>query len=328
MTVAQLSSRQRTAIKIGLTVLSIAAVYWTVRGREDLSWPAIAAAVRQFRIENAILVALLGAAQILFMILRMYALCPTRPVVPFKSVTFAVAVGHAANMFLPARAGEAMKILWLGRSGGKEEGYVARGAGWILADRVADLAGFLSMILFTGVLGLPEFKSVVPFSLWWVAAGAVAIAAIVGILSRVSQKFQNRLKTWTARLKEGLSALKNPTRFGLAWLAALAAWAVELAAMHILTKSLGYDIGISEIFFVLVVLNLAIAVPVSVANVGPFEASVAFALGLFKVPLAASVAIAGAHHLLQLFGIAGWALFALAWSRGKVSTPVTSGPSA
>lgn len=329
-TVIQLSVRQRSAFKIALTALTLALLYFTLRGREDLSRPALIAAVRRFQPGNAFAVALLGIAQILFMILRMYVLCPTRPFASLRDVTFAVAVGHSVNMFFPARAGEALKVVWLGGAGGKNEGHIARGAGWVMADRIVDLLGFLVLLFTTGVLGLPAFQSFMPFSLWWFPVGIAAFLVLFGGISVISGGLHARLHFWVNRLREGLSGVFRPRAALLGVLAAIAAWTVEIVALGILATSQGHSLGIAQAFFVLVVLNLAIAVPISVANIGTFEASMAFALKFFGVPLATSVAIAGAHHLLQMFGVAGWALIALAWRRGNSakSSSVASGPSA
>jgi uncharacterized membrane protein YbhN (UPF0104 family) len=327
---SKLSAKQRAAFKIALTLLTVLLLYFTLRGRQDLSKEAILEAVRRFRPWNALAVILLGMAQILFMIVRMFVLCPTRPRVPFREVTFAVAVGHAVNMFFPARAGEALKILWLGRAGGNDPGYLARGAGWLLADRLLDLGGLIVLVFTSGVLGLPAFRQVVPFSLWWIPIAIAGFLALIGLFSVVSARVHRKLQTWTQQLSQGLSGVLKPGPAIIALLMGVASWAVEISAIGVLAWSQGYPLSIAQIFFVLVVLNLAIAIPISVANVGTFEAAVAFALKFFDVPIATSIAIAGAHHLLQLFGVAGWALAALAWRRGKSPTPVTStesGPS-
>ena len=62
-------------------------------------------------------------------------------------------------------------------------------------------------------------------------------------------------------------------------------------------------IELSRAVFLLCLLNLAIAVPVSLANVGAFEASIVFGLSTFGVPTATALAIATVHHALQLGGI-------------------------
>ncbi len=316
-TVIHLSTARRSALKIAFTALTLTLLYLTLRGREDLSGPVILQAVQRFRPGNAFLAALLSAAQIFFMIPRMYVLCPSRPLAPLREVTFAVAVGHSVNMFFPARAGEALKVLWLGRAGGTDEGYLARGIGWLLADRLADLSGFAILILTTGVLTLPAFRDTVPFSLWWIPLGIAVLLVLMGLFSFASTRLHAKLQTWMKQLTKGMSGISYPGHALLGVLAGLAGWCCEIAALGILTASQGYSLDIAQLFFVLVVLNLAIAVPITVANVGPFEASIAFALKFFDVPMATGIAIAGTHHLLQLFGVAGWALVAMAWRRGK-----------
>ncbi len=325
----RLSARQSNVLKIAFTALTLLALYLMLRNRHDLSKEAILSAVRQVHFMNAVWVVLLGMGQIFFMIARMYALCPVRPRPSFRDVTFATAVGHSLNMFFPARAGEAMKILWLGRSVGNDHGFVARGAGWVIADRIVDLAGFFIVVLLSGVLTLPAFQSVLPFSLWWLPVIAAGLVGVLYLANHLSTKMHSKVRAWTDKLREGLAGVFKPKSVALGLLAGAGCWIVEIAALEILTTSQGYPLAVSEIFFVIVILNLAIAIPISVANVGTFEAAMVFALKFFGVPLSTALAVAGIHHLLQLLGVAGWALIALAWSRGK--SPVSSaisGPSA
>lgn len=328
---SKLSPRQNAILKIALTILTLVALFVIIRGRDDLSKDAILTAIKKVKPINAFWVALLGAGQIFFMILRMYVLGSHEHRVPFKDVTFAVAVGHAVNMFFPARAGEALKAIWLGKAGGGDTGYLARGAGWCVADRIVDLSGFVSMVVLTQVLFLPAFGQIIPFPLWYVPAGALGLALVLFLLFRSAQGTGSKVRVWLTQLREGLSGVLSPSKFFLGWLAGLGAWATEIAAIGILAQSQGIHLNVTEIFFVLVVLNIAIAVPVSVANVGTFEASMAFALKFFGVDLSTSIAIAAAHHVLQLAGIAGWALVALLWNKGR--SPVApesasvSGPS-
>lgn len=322
-----LTSRQQSFVKVLLSLFTVGILYFLVRDRPDLNAEAFKAAVAKFHAPNAALVALLGAGQIAFMILRLWALDPVRPRVALKQVASIVAIGHAVNMFFPARAGEALKMYWLGRAGGMDDGHLARGAGWIAADRIADLIAFASMILLTGVFNLPEFRKTLPFHPGWFAAGPIVLGLAAIAFGRISPKARGTFHVWVLRLRSGLSGIVRPAAFAGAWIAAVLAWVVEMIAIGILARSQGFSLDHTQLFFVLVVLNLAIAVPVSMANVGTFEASVAFALGFFGVPLTVGVAIGTAHHLLQLVGIAGWALAALAWRRNS-SAASSSGPSA
>jgi uncharacterized membrane protein YbhN (UPF0104 family) len=329
----QLSTKQRGALKLGLTLVTALGLFLLLRGRRDFSLAALLDAFTRFSPLKALLVVGLGLVQVGTMILRAYAVGPWRPHIELRVVATAIAVAHAANMFLPARAGEALKAIWLGRAGGNDSGYLARGAGWLMADKAIDLTTFFTLLLATGVLGLPAFERSVSFSLWWIPIGIAAIFALTGLAALVSKRAKDKIRLWSTRLGEGLSGLKDPKKALLGLTFGFGNWAAELAALSLLVSSQGYSLGIAELFFILVVLNLAIAIPISMANVGTFEASVAFALELFGVPVATGLAIGGAHHLLQLVGVAGWGLTALAWSRAKpgILWPVpstASGPSA
>jgi len=57
------------------------------------------------------------------------------------------------------------------------------------------------------------------------------------------------------------------------------------------------------VLLALVLLNVGISVPISVANVGPYEAALAFGLRQAGVPLSSAVVLATVHHALELLAI-------------------------
>ena len=64
-----------------------------------------------------------------------------------------------------------------------------------------------------------------------------------------------------------------------------------------------FNLSLGELMFVLLVLNIAISVPVSFANVGPFEAAIALALTSFGMDGSKALAVATVHHAIQLITI-------------------------
>ena len=82
----------------------------------------------------------------------------------------------------------------------------------------------------------------------------------------------------------------------------LGAWTAELLAIRVLCGALGFPLSPPQLVLALVVLNFGISVPVSVANLGVYEAVLAFGLSRSGVPLPSAVAIATLHHGLELLG--------------------------
>jgi SAM-dependent methyltransferase len=77
------------------------------------------------------------------------------------------------------------------------------------------------------------------------------------------------------------------------------AWLSEATILRVLATRLGFDVSIARAIGVLVVLNLGIAVPLTFANLGTFEAAIVFALGLYGVPASNALAVATVHHAVQ-----------------------------
>jgi LPXTG-motif cell wall-anchored protein len=63
--------------------------------------------------------------------------------------------------------------------------------------------------------------------------------------------------------------------------------------------------------------NLGIVFPISIANLGPFEVSIAMGLGLAGVTFSTGLAIGTAYHGLQILGIALLALASIVVKRRR-----------
>jgi len=117
-------------------------------------------------------------------------------------------------------------------------------------------------------------------------------------------------------LVKGLSALADPARTLASVAFSLGAWTAELLAIGVLCSALGFPLSPPQLVLALVVLNVGISVPVSVANLGVYEALLAFGLSRSGLPLSAAVAIATLHHGLELLGVNLGAAGLLLWARG------------
>lgn len=243
-------------------------------------------------------VALLSsAAQIAFMVLRFWSVAGG---ISLSRCSYAYLMGHLANNFAPARAGEALKIALLSR--GPEARPVLVITGVFASDRVVDLGCFLTIVGLTAVffgsqLKLPELTPTKVFSI----AGFILVLAAIGFF--VFRKYSSVLKPRWQEFKSGMAPLAKPVVLAQALAFSLGCWVAEVAALGLLTYGLGYNIGFGGLVTVLIALNLAISVAVSIANIGTFEAGVALALIPLGVAKEDAIAIAILHHALQLVSI-------------------------
>jgi uncharacterized membrane protein YbhN (UPF0104 family) len=70
----------------------------------------------------------------------------------------------------------------------------------------------------------------------------------------------------------------------------------------VLCTALAFPLSLPQVVLALAALNVGISVPVSIANLGVYEAALAFGLSRSGMPLPTAVAIATLHHGLQLLG--------------------------
>lgn len=241
--------------------------------------------------------------QVLLMGMRTWALAPSKTRV--QPVLWAISYGQLANAFFPARAGDALKVAILGdNKQGAGIPYVTA-TGVLIADKIVDLAGIVLLLVATQAYKVHAVMPEFPHLDFTILVLILLAHSLVFLFWRYyfkarAPKFDEKLK----QFRKGLKTLLVPRHLLPALCFSTATWFCEMVAIQTVSAGLGYPFSFPEIAAVLVVLNLAISIPISVANLGTFEASVVYALGKLAVPLAPAIAIAVVHHLMQLLGTA------------------------
>ena len=271
---------------------------------QDLSMDKIQSSFSRVAWVDIGVVYLLGIAQVLCMFLRLACLVPSKLPLPLSQIFVAVSFGHGLNLVVPAKLGEAVKTFYISRD---ESGRfsLGHGAGMIVGDRLLDFVGMLTLLIFSGAYAAPQLKWKPDFGTLFLAAAGIAVVAGIGFVT-----FRDRFLSLWEKFSGGLSGLANPKKLIGSLIFAAGAWWVEVAMIFWLCSAQDLAINGSQVIVVLMILNLAIAVPLSFANVGTFEASTIWALGLFGVGAAEGLAVASIHHLAQLAGVATCALVA------------------
>ena len=104
-------------------------------------------------------------------------------------------------------------------------------------------------------------------------------------------------------LAGALAATKSPSSLVVALFFGIAAWVSEAGALVVLSSAMRCHVTLTQAIGALVVLNLGIAIPVSFANLGTFEAALSFGLGRAGVPTPSGIAIAVVHHAVQVLAL-------------------------
>jgi len=243
----------------------------------------------------------------------------------------AEAIGDLGNSFLPARAGEAARTVWLARLLGARLSFVV---GTAAVERVSD-AVFLALVTFALMLMVPQ----VP--LWLMAAAGIFLLlglialSILFFLSAFSHAFAHlakRLRLPHKLAHRGIeilhdigtgsrSLLHHPARTA-AYIALTAAmWVCDAAAILYLAQAFHDSLGFAEALLFLAALGLSSAVPSTPGYIGIFQfvaVAVLVPFGLSRADALAIVLVYQATAILQqlLWGGLGWSL--LRYRRGSM----------
>jgi uncharacterized membrane protein YbhN (UPF0104 family) len=296
---------RRAAIWVGLLV-SAAFAYLAVRNAHvDEVWSALKSSDYEWVLPA------LAVMTVAFFVraLRWQMLFASARRPPFRRTASALYVAYLFNNILPARAGEAARILALNR---RAQTPIAEASGTVLVERTLDLLSLL-LLLFVTLPWLPELS-------WILAAGFFAGALLLAIAATVvalalfrEQPFAfaarhlgrlpilsgGRLKDAPTNLLHGLLGLRSLST-GLVGLAlTTASWLVLAVGFWLVTVA--FDLGVSFLAGLLVVIavGLGMILPSSPAALGVFEGATVLALAAYGIPDSEAVSYALVLHALN-----------------------------
>ncbi|PZD71778.1 hypothetical protein C1752_04437 [Acaryochloris thomasi RCC1774] len=250
--------------------------------------------------------------QIAFQISRLWVLCPPTVGVSWRQAARSFTSGQFVGNFIQGQAGHAVKVAVL-RQPANAQGRqmaTAESTAIVFVDKVMDILMLLGLtglaVLQLGLLAR-SWRYFDHNLLWGIPVAAVAIAILIYVLRRCSGRIQRGL----ADFKKGLAVVKVPMQLGQGITMGLGDWFTEGLLLQVLCVAQGFPLSPAQLMVSLFILNVGISIPISVANVGTFEAALIFALTRFGVPLVQGVAIATLFHLYQMLGIALWMLVML-----------------
>jgi uncharacterized protein (TIRG00374 family) len=224
--------------------------------------------------------------------------------VPFL---FGVAViGVAANLALPFRAGEMVRLQVLRRRTGLK---LASILATIISEKMMDVVAFSSFIAL-GLILYREAWFLWPLAMAYAAALGVGVLGARWLAGRAESGEQifgggsGRLRAWLARemgaFGRGLQAFRRRALLHAVW-ASHAAWLCEAVMYYAVGRSLGLDLPFGVYLLAVVAATVAVSVPLTQAGLGVFEVfltGLLVAFGLDKVEAAAFAIFA--HVMLAL----------------------------
>jgi uncharacterized protein (TIRG00374 family) len=230
---------------------------------------------------------------------------------PLGAVVYALMIGYFFNNILPARAGEAARVIALHRRASTPK---AETVGTVVVERRFDVLALL-IVLFASYPWLPEIT-------WLRAAalfGAVVVVVLLGLVFVVvryderavhwllsplrqirREGVAERLEAAAVNATRGLVALRSPRIALRGMLLTIASWTTLGLSYAILTNAFALDLPLVAGMLVTVAINLSLVLPSSPAALGVFEAATVIALRAFDVPQAEALSYALVLHLLNL----------------------------
>jgi len=215
----------------------------------------------------------------------------TRP--PLGATLDALLIGLLFNNILPARAGEAMRIVALNQRAGTSR---VEALATAATERVYDVLSTL-LILFVAAPFLPEVTWIRRAALLAIGLAAAVLAVVVAIrlagerpvrlllrpLSLLPGVSLGRTERAASSLVRGLAAIRSPRLALLALVLTTGSWLVLGLSAYFVLRCLDLGVGFGAALLVVVATNLAMVIPSSPAAVGVYEAATQVALRPFGI---------------------------------------------
>lgn len=185
-----------------------------------------------------------------------------------------LAVAYAGNNVLPARAGDALRVVLLTPRARTDARTVI---GTVVAERVLDVVVLVGLfvVLAYGVLGGVEMPSA-----GRLVAAALLIGAIIALAAGAALVLQRRghlrrVLAFLAPMAEATRRLRgNHGRELLAW--TLLVWSLEWVAWWLTAQAAGLGLGLLETGYLLGLASIFVMVPSGPGFVGTFDAAIVF----------------------------------------------------
>jgi len=185
-------------------------------------------------------------------------------------------VGYMGNNVLPARAGEALRVVLLSSRTGASKRVVL---GSVVAERLLDVIalGTIFVVVVYGVLSSTVLPTDRPVLVAGIGFLLLLLAAVVVAILRRHHVFE-RARDWLRPLADAPRALL--CREGVVLLAGtFVLWAFEAAVYLAVAKSVDLGISATGALYLVALTNFVAALPAAPGSIGTFDAAVAWGAG-------------------------------------------------
>jgi uncharacterized protein (TIRG00374 family) len=236
--------------------------------------------------------------------------------IPTTKVFWANMVGYLGNNILPARAGELIRAVYVGKENNVPVSFaLATG----LVERFMDLIALV-------ILGSMSLASTGIISAQLEAAlkvmSGVAVVGLVGILivpyighrliasipslPAIKPSTREKVDGFLNQFLRGVEALHHPTRAGIFVLFTCLIWAMDGVGLVVLARSLHLNITLVQSFLLLASLGLSSAIPSTPGYVGVYQFVAVIVLQPFGISNANALAFIVFAQVANLMIVAFW----------------------
>lgn len=233
-------------------------------------------------------------------------------------------ISNMANMVMPLRAGDVIRILVAGERYRVPKAQMT--AVVIVVETLLDGVTFtLLLLLALAFLEIPGF----PTEFFWAVAGIVAGTVlatvafarlapaweVVPLAHRVPPLLRRVLHGLVPPFVEGLVAFRKGSVGFLSLAISFPAWLTEVAVFALFGQAFGLDLSLGEYVAVMITANLAISLPLAPGGYGPYELAVQEVVAAFGVDRTVAAGYAIGTHMAMNAWILVTGLVAL-WATG------------
>lgn len=264
-----------------------------------IDWATFASAIANVSAAPLALALGLSTVQVFAQLARFAVILPRAERSPLRQLLDVTAAGQLLNYAMPLRAGDAYKVARLSSGGPHPPGRAARLTSALVLERVADT---LSLLLVTAsTLGSPigalrAFATPVRENAARAGFALAGVGVVVALLARRPPRVV------AAFARDTWETISSP-RFVRCFAVAVATWVLDAGTLCWTARSAGSRIALGSALQCVFLLNVGIAIPLTVGNLGVFEASLGFALSRYGMAAEHALAIATLEHLVKLAGL-------------------------
>jgi len=253
--------------------------------------------------------------------LRWRVLLTAEKEIPALNVFWANMAGYLGNNILPARAGELIRAVYIGRQNEVTTSF-ALATGFV--ERFVDMIALIILgaisLTMSGILSMPIREALVTMSL----ISVIGLVTIIFLpyLRNLINRFITALSFLTPSLKEklfgilnqflrGIEAIHNPQRFTSFVIYTALIWGMDGFGTVFLAYIFHLQLSLIQAFLLLAALGLSSAIPSTPGYIGVYQFVAVMVLKPFGISSANALAFILFLQVMNLLVVSLWGILAL-----------------